>query len=163
MMLEAVRMKILVIYDSVFGNTERIAREIGKALGSEVPVILVGKVTPADLSGLDVLLVGSPTRGFKPTPAITGFIEALPANSLKGVRVSAFDTRIPLETIKSRLFRAIVKRGGYADKIIAESLVRKGGELALPTGGFFVTASEGPLQKGELERAAEWAKGILTA
>ncbi len=155
-------MKALVIYDSVFGNTERIAREIGKALGPEVPVILVGKVTPSDLAGLDVLLVGSPTRGFKPTPAITGFLEALPADSLKGVKVSAFDTRIPLESIKSRFFRAIVKRGGYADKPIAEILVRKGGELVIPTGGFFVVASEGPLQKGELERAGEWARGILS-
>ncbi len=156
-------MKALVIYDSVFGNTERLAREIGKALGSEVPVVLVGKVTPADLAGLDVLLVGSPTRGFKPTPAFTGVLEALPADSLRWVKVSAFDTRIPLESIKSRLIRSIVKRGGYADKPIGETLVRKGGELAIPTGGFFVAASEGPLQKGELERAAEWAKGILAA
>lgn len=156
-------MKALVIYDSVFGNTERIARTIGKALDPEVPVVLVGKVTPADLAGLDILLVGSPTRGFKPTPAITGFLEALPADSLKGVKVSAFDTRIPLESIKSKIFRAFVKRGGYADKPIAEILVRKGGELAIPTNGFFVAASEGPLQKGELDRASDWAKGILTA
>lgn len=156
-------MKALVIYDSVFGNTERIARAIGKALGAEVPVMLVGKVTPKDLEGVDLLLVGSPTRSFKPTPAITGFLESLSAEALKGVNVSAFDTRIPLETIKLKIFRSIVERGGYADKSIMQILLRKGGNIVTPSQGFFVVASEGPIQKGELERAAEWAKGLITA
>ena len=29
--------------------------------------------------------------------------------------------------------------------------------------GFIVTDTEGPLREGELERAAEWARGLLTA
>lgn len=156
-------MKVLVIYDSVFGNTEQVARAIGAALSTpdDVPVLQVASVSPAQLEGLDVLFVGSPTRGFKPTPAISAFLTALPANSLKGVKSAAFDTRIPLETIKNGFFRWIVKQGGYADKLIAKALAARGASLPIPSGGFIVLASEGPLQEGELERAAAWAKTIL--
>lgn len=154
-------MKALVIYDSVFGNTERIARAIGSALGADTPIKRISKVVPADLAGLDILFVGSPTRSFKPTSAITDFLAALPSGALNGVRAAAFDTRIPLESIKNPLFRLIVKKGGYADRIIANALSDKGATLAIPSGGFIVLESEGPLKDGELERAAVWAASIL--
>ena len=64
-------MKKLVVYDSVFGNTEQVARAIGQALKGQVEVLAVSQVKQEHLSGLGLLLVGSPTRGFRPTPAIT--------------------------------------------------------------------------------------------
>jgi flavodoxin len=160
-------MKTLVIYDSVFGNTEKVALAIGSVISAasgspeEVSVVKVGSVTPSHLAGVDILFVGSPTRGFKPTPAITDFLASLPADALKGVKAAAFDTRIPLESIKNPIFRAIVKKGGYADKIITTALAGKCARLPIPSGGFIVLESKGPLQQGELERAAEWAKTIL--
>lgn len=156
-------MKALVIYDSVFGNTERVARAIGAALGTpdEVTVLQVGAFTPDALAGVEVLFVGSPTRGFRPTPAISAFLAALAADALKGVKAAAFDTRIPLELIKNRVFRWIVKQGGYADRLIAKALTARGPDLPIPSDGFIVLASEGPLQEGELERAAAWAQSIL--
>jgi flavodoxin I len=154
-------MKSLVIYDSVFGNTEKVALAIGAALGEDTPVQRVGEATPTDVDGLDILIVGSPTRGFRPTPAVTDFLSALPADALKGVRAAAFDTRIPLESIKNRFLRFLVKSGGYADRLIEKSLIAKGAILAVPSGGFVVLESEGPLAEGELERAAEWASSIL--
>jgi len=156
-------MKALVIYDSVFGNTEKVARAIGAALdpAGGAPVLSVKDVTPEQLNDLEVLFVGSPTRGFRPTPAITAFLDLLPAGALKGVKAAAFDTRIPLETIKSPIFRFIVSRGGYADKPIATALVRLGAEQPVPSAGFIVLESEGPLREGELERAEMWVKNIL--
>jgi flavodoxin len=157
-------MKTLVIYDSVFGNTEKLAQAIGAALGvpGEVEVARVGAVKPESLGGLSLLLVGSPTRGFRPTEAITAFLKGLDANALRGVRVAAFDTRIDvLKDIKNPLFRFIVHRGGYAAPRIAEGLKKAGGELAAPPEGFFVKESEGPMKDGELERAAGWARGLL--
>jgi len=38
----------------------------------------------------------------------------------------------------------------------------KGGYLTAQPDGFIVEDSEGPLKKGELERAASWAKKIKT-
>jgi flavodoxin len=158
-------MKVLVIYDSVFGNTEKIAQAIGAALVplGKVDVIRVADLQPAQLEGVELLTVGSPTRGFRPTDAIKSFLGSLPAGKLAGVKVAAFDTRIPTDNIKSPILRTFVKWGGYADKIIAEALVKRGGSLLVPSKGFFVKESEGPLLEGELERAASWAKQVVEA
>ncbi len=156
-------MNALVIYDSVFGNTERIARAIAAALGEGTAAQNVSAVTSTDLTSIDILFVGSPTRSFKPTPAITAFLASLPADALKGVRAAAFDTRIPLESIKNPVFRLVVKAGGYADHTIAKALAAKAANLAIPSAGFIVLESEGPLKEGERERAAAWARSILLA
>ena len=50
---------------------------------------------------------------------------------------------------------------GYAAGRIANRLERKGGYLAAEPEGFIVEDSEGPLKKGELERAAIWARRII--
>lgn len=50
---------------------------------------------------------------------------------------------------------------GYAAGRITNSLEGKGSYLAAEPEGFIVEDSEGPLKKGELERATGWAKGII--
>ena len=62
-------MKILVVYDSVYGNTERIARTIGAALPGEVPVLGIGEADPSELTSADLLIIGSPTHGALPHPS----------------------------------------------------------------------------------------------
>jgi flavodoxin len=155
-------MKVLVIYDSVFGNTEKIARAIGDGIGSngDVEVLPIGRVTVEKLNGSGILIVGSPTRGFRPTEAISKLLSSLPKKHLDGVQVAAFDTRILLDTIGSPVFRFVVDKGGYAAVKIAKSLEKKGGCLLMPPEGFIVIDTEGPLREGELERAADWAKRL---
>jgi flavodoxin len=155
-------MKAWVVYDSVFGNTEKIAQAIGRALGpsKEVEIRRVGDVKPEEWTGATLLVVGSPTRGFRPTPAMSSLLKSIPANGLKDIRVAAFDTGIALDDIDSRPLRGLVKLFGYAARPMAERLQKKGGELVLPPEGFFVEGTEGPLKEGELERAAEWVKQI---
>lgn len=158
-------MKALVIYDSAYGNTAQIAETIGSTLAAQADVAVrrVGELLPEELRGLHLLIVGSPTQGFRPTPAITNFLKEITANALNGVRVAAFDTRIAASDIKPAIFRFIVKLGGYAAEPIARLLQRQGGELIAPPAGFLVTAKEGPLKAGERERAADWARSIVTA
>ena len=74
-------MKVLVAYDSFFGNTEQIARAIGGALGSQedVATLRVADVTPEQLTGLKLLVVGSPTWGFRPSPETKDFQKRIPA------------------------------------------------------------------------------------
>jgi flavodoxin len=157
-------MKALVIYDSVFGNTEKVAQAMCQALASEgdAEAVRVGDVKPEHLRGLDALLVGSPTRAFSPTPATKDFLKGLAPNSLNGVKVAAFDTRIAVEETGPAILKFLVKIFGYAAKPIANRLTQKGGTLALEPEGFFVQDTEGPLRDGELERAANWAKQIIT-
>jgi len=154
--------KTLIIYDSIFGNTEKIARAIGGSLGSqaEVGTLRVGDMQPEQLTGLELLIVGSPTRGFRPTPAIAAFLKTIPANNLKGIRVAAFDTRLSVKDVNNILLNILARIFGYAAAPIAASLTKNGGVLALPPEGFFVKASEGPLKEGELERSAAWGKQI---
>jgi flavodoxin len=156
-------MKVLVIYDSVFGNTKQVALAMGNALGSQqdVSVLWVSDVKPEHLTGLNVLIVGSPTRAFSPTPAIKRFLASIPKQGLRGVTVAAFDTRIALSDVDSRVLPVFVSIFGYAAKPIADRLTKKAGELRFPPEGFFVQGTEGPLKAGELERAADWAKQII--
>lgn len=151
--------KVFVIYDSVFGNTEKVAQSIAAALSAHAT--LVSQAHAGQLRGLDLLVVGSPTRGFRPTEGISKLLNGLPQNHLAGVLVAAYDTRIVLETISSKPLRFIVDKGGYAANTIAKTLEKKGGRLTLPPEGFFVTGEQGPLKDGELERAAVWAARLL--
>jgi len=147
-------MKALIVYDSVYGNTEKIARAIAEAItpSGEVKVLRAGEANPSELASIDLLIVGSPTHGGRPTLAIQDLLNKVPKLSLQGINVAAFDTRIPTKLV--RVF-------GYAAGRIAGNLKRKGGTLIASPVGFFVTGSKGPLKEGELERAAGWAKGIL--
>jgi flavodoxin len=158
-------MKVLIIYDSFFSNTEQIAQAIGNALGAQgnVEIFRVSNVKPEQLTGLMLLIVGSPTRGFKPTPAINNLLKSVPKNGLKGVKVAAYDTRLTIEEIESSPFilRILVNIFGYAAKPISDRLKKKGGELIIAPEGFYVEGTEGPLKKDELERAADWAKQIM--
>jgi len=158
-------MKTLVVYDSVFGNTELIARAIGNALDSQedVGILRVSNVKSEQLMESELLIIGSPTRKFKATPAINNLLKGIPKNSLKGVRIAAFDTRISESDVESAALRRLMKTFGYAAKPISDRLVKKGGELIIPPEGFFVEDTEGPLKEGELERAADWAKQIAAA
>ncbi len=145
-------MKTLVVYDSVSGNTEKIAQAMGGALGAEVEVIRVSEANPPILEKIDLLMVGSPTHGGRPTPAVQSFLNKIPENGLQGIRVAAFDTRLTTRWVV--MF-------GYAAGRIANNLKRKGGNLVIPPAGFFVQKNQGPLKDGELKRAAAWAKTLV--
>lgn len=142
-------MKTLVLYDSAYGNTERIARSIGSAINGDVKVLRVGDVNPFKLEPVDFLIVGSPTQGGKPTKAMRDFLNNIPGSALRNTSVTAFDTRFSTKWVG--IF-------GYAAGKIAESLKAKGATLTASPEAFFVKAKEGPLKEGELERAAIWAK-----
>jgi len=145
-------MKVLIVYDSVYGNTEKIAKAIGGAIIGEVKVLRVNEANPSELETIGLLVVGSPTQGGRPTPAIRTLLNKVPEASLQGINVAAFDTRMSTK---------LVAVFGYAAGRIAGNLKGKGGTLIAPPEGFFIKGIKGPLKEGELERAAGWAKGIL--
>src|SRR3972149_5437056 len=145
-------MKALIVYDSIYGNTEQIAKAIAGAAGSDVKALRAADANPAELKAVDLLIVGSPTQGGRQTLAIRNFLSKIPQASLKGIKVAAFDTRIT---------RKFVGVFGYAAGRIAKDLEARGGSLIAPPEGFFVQGVKGPVSKGELERAADWLKEII--
>ena len=144
-------MKALVVYDSQYGNTEKIARAIGDAI-PEARVLHASEAGQQDLEEVDLLIVGSPTHGGRPMGAIQTFLMKAPATAIKGINVATFDTRFA-----SRFAKVF----GYAAGRIANPLKRKGGNLFVEPEGFFVEGTKGPLKEGELERAAGWAGEVL--
>ena len=159
-------MKILIVYDSFFGNTEQIAQAMAAALEApeEVTLLKVDAVQPQHLEGLAYLIVGSPTRGFRPSPATTSLLKSIPRKKLEGVRVAAFDTRVPIQEIKRpAILDFLVKIFGYAADPIGKKLQQKGGKVVVPAEGFYVMDTEGPLKDGELERATAWVRMVTAA
>ena len=155
-------MQALVVYDSVYGNTEKVAQAIGEALAAqaEVQTLRVGEAKPEHLAGVGLLIVGSPTHGSMASPAMKTWLKALAPHSLRGVKVAAFDTRVAVSDVKPRIVAVFIRLFGYAADPIASSLTKRGGTLVIPAEGFYVKDTEGPLKEGELERAAAWGQQI---
>jgi flavodoxin len=146
-------MNALVLYDSQYGNTERIARAIADTLREfgEVRTVLVNHEHAAELRGVDLLVVGCPTQGWGPTPAMLSFLEGISSEELHGPALACFDTRFKLPRWMT----------GSATKVMAEKLQEKGISLLVPPESFFVKGKEGPLRGGELDRAAAWAQMLV--
>ncbi len=145
-------MKALVIYDSLYGNTEQIAKAMVAALGKESKAVRVGQVKAADIKGYSYIIIGSPTQGGRMTPAIQSFLNGLAADDMVGKRFAAFDTRHT---------SFVTKFFGYAAPRIEAIIKEKRGNCTAQPQGFIVQDNKGPLAEGELERAATWAKAIV--
>lgn len=161
-------MRSLVVYESWFGNTRRIAEEIASALAHEGEVDLVTVDEPLPpLEDVDLLVVGAPTHVHglsskrsregaltqgahgEPGIGVRGWIDALP-DGAGGPRVAAFDTRAskPAWLV------------GSAARGIARRLRDHGYRPAIEPQSFFVKGTPGPLEEGELERASEWGRTL---
>jgi flavodoxin len=146
--------KTLVVYDSVYGNTELVARAIGETLLGEVQVLHVGRVDVSDLETVDLLIIGSPTHGALPTEAVQGLIERIGSPVREGAKAATFDTRLTWGFLE--------RWGGFAAPKMADALKEKGWALAGAPGGFFVRGlRKGPLKRGEADRAAAWARRLF--
>ena len=154
-------MKTLVVYDSAYGNTAKVAEAIGRVAGEkgEAKVVLIKDATPDMLEGVELLVVGSPTQGGTFTKAMQGYLtQQLPI--IKGLRVAAFDTRFA-EKEHGFGLKILMKVIGYAGPKILSVLSAKGGKKVADAEGFIVTDKEGPLAEGELERAEAWIRSLI--
>jgi len=141
-------MKALVIFDSNFGNTKKIAETISKKLDIDTKVLSVSDFNVKELEGIKLLIVGSPVNAWRPTEKILKFLAGLSEGRLKGIKAASFDTKM-----KSFL-------SGDASKKISRKLQSIGAEIIIDPQSFIVKGSKGPLFEGEIEKAAEWAASI---
>ena len=141
-------MRARVVYDTNYGNTRTIAEVIARELGKDAIALNVADVTDTSLAGVDVLVVGCPINGWRPTAAMQEFLGRLAPGSLEGVRAAAFDTRIKLFI-----------HGDAAGKI-SQALQRAGATIVAKPQGFIVEGTEGPLAPGQTGKAGAWAAFI---
>ncbi len=168
-------MRALVVFESMFGNTEEIARAIADGLASRMTVDLVevGAAPAAIGDGLDLLVVGGPTHAHgMSTPdsrlsaarrsenglvsAGIGLREWLAAarKGSAGVAVAAFDTRI----------KGPALLWGSAARAAEKEIRRLGIRLVTPPESFLVAGPRGPVSdvvlEGESERARRWGEKL---
>lgn len=150
-------MRALVLYDSKFGNTERIAEEIALVLQETVPTRLASVADVGDcakaLEGIDLLVLGGPTHRHGVSAPLLETLECLERWAFGGIRVAVFDTRVH----GARLLT------GSAAARLARLVRRRGAWLVVPPASFIVGSAEGPLERGEVEHAREWALEVLQA
>jgi flavodoxin len=145
-------MNALVVYDSQYGNTEKIAQAIAEALSAYGPAQAV-RVASADsrkVEGADLVIVGCPTQAWRATPAVRSFLAHVPPDAWAAVSTASFDTRFH----KPRLLTGSAARG------IAKQMAGMGNPPLVPAESFFVGGSQGPLEEGEVERARKWARAV---
>ena len=146
-------MNTLVVYDSQFGNTERIARVIAHTLRSfgEAHAARVDPYHIFKTEGLDLLILGSPTQAFSPAHEMQSFLREISPEALRGVSVVCFDTRF-----RGRLWKH--SAAPYMDK----HLRALGIETLVAPESFYLKSmkKQGPLLDGEMERAVSWALGV---
>jgi len=151
-------MLTVVIYDTKFGNTAKIAEAIARGAGARggVSVLDTAEAARSLMERPDLLIVGGPTQKRGPSPALRGFVDALPP-SLRGVPAATFDTR----------YRGATWLMGSAAAEAAKRLGKAGARLAAPPESFFI-ARGGPLEgqrleAGELDRAETWGRAVGAA
>lgn len=155
-------MSIVIVYDSIFGNTAQVALAMAEAAPG-ARAVHVRDAAALDLTGVSLLVVGSPTRGFRPTPDMQEFVDGLGDDTLAGRRAAAFDTRLDLETVHPAPLRWVMDIGGYAASTLERQLADKGCVMTGQPTGFLVRGTEGPLCAGEIERARGWLRTLAEA
>jgi len=143
-------MKALVVFDSTWGNTEKIAQAVATGIGGGTLALRVGAVEAKRFDAIDLLVLGSPILGGRPSPSMHDYINSIPEAAGRKLQGATFDTR--LMTRFAKIF-------GFAAVRMADQLKAKGCTLK-STEGFFVKGRSGPLADGELTRASEWGRRL---
>jgi flavodoxin len=163
-------MRSLVVSESWFGNTRKVAEQIADALAAEGEVSFVSvDEAPPSLLHVDLVVLGAPTHvhglssvrsreaaldqgahGRDHGIGARGWIERLPLCG--GPAFAVFDTR-------AHKPEPLV---GSAAHGMAHRLRKRGYTLVAKPKSFFVEGTPGPLEEGELERAAEWGKTLAS-
>lgn len=146
-------MNALIVYFTKFGNTQHVAEVIAKKMNSfgQAEAIHLEDLQPVDFSGVDLVVMGSPTHRMNLPQSVRPILENLPRGCLKGKRVAAFDTSYKMNAFLARLTAA---------KKIERRLRRLGGQSIISPETFHVMDTEGPLYSGEIDRAGDWAAEI---
>lgn len=162
-------MKALVMYESMFGNTETVARAVADGMAGQFEVTLADVRTMPRALGMDVIVVGGPTHAFGMSRPGTrqdavrqgaeregavdvGLREWLDTSpALTGIAAAAFDTKVDKPLTGSA--------GRKADR----RLRRLGCRVLVPAESFHVGGTPGPLADGERERARRWGETVAAA
>ncbi|MFE5410203.1 flavodoxin family protein [Microbacterium sp. NPDC056569] len=163
-------MHAVVVFESLWGNTEQLAREIAEGIGVESADVIDAVSAPAVLeSDVDLLVVGGPTHAFSMSTEKTREAakqqgaESIPARGIRewiaslsspdrDIRVATFDTRVTNPRLPGSAAKKAMKR-----------LVGLGFRPVAKPETFGVHGYSGPVTDGELQRARGWGEQLADA
>ena len=160
-------MHAVVVFETLWGNTEQVAREIAEGIGLEAAEMVEAVSAPAVLeTDVDLLVVGGPTHAFSmssektresakqqgatniPLRGIREWIASLSSPG-RDVLVATFDTRVTSPRLPGSAAKKAMKR-----------LVALGFRPVAKPESFGVHGYSGPVTDGELERARRWGERL---
>ena len=164
-------MRVLVVYESMYGNTAEVGEAMAAALrpGHAVDVMPASAVDAGGVGGYDLLIMGAPCMAHSlPGPAtrraalqrdnplglsatdtgVRELLRMLPPTERGWA--AAFDTRLPGMAVLT----------GAPSRMIARRLQGHGYRMAAPPESFIVKGSPPRLLSGETVRAASWAAAL---
>lgn len=170
-------MKTVIVFESMFGNTEKLAREMGDGLaGDHAQVVLadVRHVRPEDFADCDLLVLGAPTHAFslsRPSTRADAVRQGAPdSRAALGLRewlasidqVFGAGSARPLVAVFDTRVEKVQHWPGSAARRTGRMLRGHGFEVIEHPTSFYVEDVRGPLVTGERERARAWARGLGT-
>lgn len=169
-------MRALVVYESIFGNTRAIAEAIGRGLAADDGVVVdVFEISdaPADLEGVDLLVLGGPIHAWGMTRESTrsGARNEAEQKHLavvsKGDGMREWITQLqePDHTVLVATFDTASQMPawfpvGSAARPAARKLAELGMRGVSDAEHFFVHGKYGPICQGEEDRAEAWGAGL---
>ncbi len=152
-------MKGIVVYDTSYGNTQKIAETLAATLnesGIETDVFDLKNVKKLSGKDYNFLALGSPTKYGTMSFAMKFFLGKIKSEEWMNKPFIAFDTENPENVEKSQ---AENKNWSAAEKI-AEKLREKNMNQLLPVLKGLVQGWKGPLVDGEIDRTKDYAKQL---
>jgi len=168
MRIEATGGEVLVVYESMFGNTEEAARSIADGVAANgVPVKVVDvDAAPVQLDDVDLLIVGAPTHAFgmsRPATRASAREQGATSAGDRGVREWLGEVGRPARVVSAACFDTRIRKPfpvGSAARAIRRRLRRLGFDVAAPM-HFDVTGTPGPLADGQRARALSWGAALV--
>ncbi len=160
-------MRAIVVYESHWGNTAAIGRQIAAGIGPSTLALSTDEATPAMLAAADLVVAGAPVLGFRlPTDAMLATIADTrsPSPDLSHPPMRAWLERLPAGRARCAAFETgLWWSPGGATGTIERELERAGYSPLSRATRFVVKGRYGPLRSGELERARDWGRALAEA
>jgi len=144
-------MKGIVVYDSNFGNTEKIALALTRGMERKenwIDCLNIEEVDVEKLAEYDFIAAGGPTHILRTSKAMKEFLEKLRNVDLKGLKGFSFDTRN--ESCMNR--RSLLVLENSAARVIEGVLKKRKVDIVKTRCSALVEGREGPLFDGMEER-----------
>lgn len=160
-------MRALVVFESMFGNTQKIAEAIadGLSMSMTVDTVEVGSAGTS-VAGVDLLVVGGPTHAFgmsreSTRKSATDRASGMVMSKAGGIRewIAALHADdVPFATFDTKADKPHLP--GSAAHAARRQLRRRGFRPFAAATSFYVTDVDGPLADGEEERARRWGEQL---